>query len=233
MNHDDILTQIKKNVILGRVDKDDEGFDGDLEGEPGVTELVEAATEQGIPVTRILAEALSPAMEVVGAQYESGEYLIPDMLASAECVSAAMDLLAPHLLKANVEQKGRVVMATVEGDLHDIGKNIVITLLKGAGYNVRDLGTSVTAEQIVKEVASGDAQFVGLSALLTSTMTKMKSVVEALHAAGLRDKVKVLVGGAPVSAHFAEQIGADAYCRDAFDAIDRLDRMRTQAAAAP
>ncbi|MDY7107370.1 MAG: corrinoid protein [Planctomycetota bacterium] len=232
MNTDDILSEIKKNVILGRVDQEDEGFDGDLEGQPGVTELVETALEEDVPVTRILAEALSPAMETVGAEYESGEYLIPDMLASAECVSAAMDILAPHLLKANVEHKGRVIIATVEGDLHDIGKNIVITLLKGAGYDVRDLGTSVPAERIVDEVNSSDVQFVGLSALLTSTMTKMKAVVEALDAAGLRDKVKILVGGAPVSEQFAEQIGADAYCRDAFDAIDRLDKMREQATPA-
>jgi len=228
MNNEEFLTEINKNVILGRVDKDDEGFDGDLEGQPGVTELVETAVEQGVPVDRILSEAISPAMETVGGKYESGEYLIPDMLASAECVSAAMDTLAPHLLKANVEPRGRAIIATVEGDLHDIGKNIVITLLRGAGYEVRDLGTSVSAQRVVDEVKSSEAQFVGLSALLTSTMTQMRTVIDALDEAGLRDKVKVLVGGAPITQAFAEEIGADAYCRDAFDAIDRLAELRPE-----
>jgi 5-methyltetrahydrofolate--homocysteine methyltransferase len=229
MDTDQLLAQIKKNTILGRVDEQDEGFDGDMEGQPGVTELIETALEQDVPVSRILAEALTPAMEEVGAKYESSEYLIPDMLASAECVSSAMDILKPHLLAANVEQKGKVIIASVEGDRHDIGKNIVTTLLKGAGYDVQDLGTSVSAQRIVDEVKSSGAEFVGLSALLTSTMTKMSSVVEALDAAGLRNKVRIIVGGAPVTAGFAEKIGADAYCRDAFEAVDCLASLKVKA----
>jgi 5-methyltetrahydrofolate--homocysteine methyltransferase len=228
MDHDRLLAEIKTNTILGRVDEQDEGFDGDMEGRPGVTELILMALKQKVPVTRILAEALSPAMEEVGAKYEATEYLIPDMLASAECVSAAMDILKPHLLATNVDQKGRVIIASVEGDRHDIGKNIVSTLLKGAGYDVRDLGTSVPAQRIVEEVEKNGADFVGLSALLTSTMTKMRSVIEALEATGLREKVRVIVGGAPVTASFAEQIGADAYCRDAFEAVDRLETLRSE-----
>jgi 5-methyltetrahydrofolate--homocysteine methyltransferase len=227
MGDDQILADLRKNVVLGRVDEEDEGFDGGMEGEPGVTELVRAAVEEGVPVKRILTEALWPAMEEVGAKYDTKEYLVPDMLASAECVSCAMDILAPQLVGSNAGRKGRVIIATVEGDLHDIGKSIVATLLKGAGYEVRDLGTSVPAQRIVDEVKEHGADFVGLSALLTSTMTKMRSVVEALEAAGLRDGVKVVVGGAPVSESFANEIGADAYCRDAFEAIDRFEQMRS------
>jgi 5-methyltetrahydrofolate--homocysteine methyltransferase len=225
----EILSGIKRNVILGRVDESDEGYEGDMEGEPGVTELVARAIEQSVPVQRILSESLSPAMEAVGAKYEAQEYLIPDMLASAECVSSAMDILEPYLVGSDVERKGRVVLATVEGDLHDIGKNIVGTLLKGGGYEVCDLGTSVAAARIVDEVREHGTDVVGLSALLTSTMTQMRSVLEALEAAGLRDRVKVIVGGAPLSEKFAVSIGADAYCRDAFEAIDWLDAMRQEA----
>ncbi|MBN1442194.1 MAG: cobalamin-dependent protein, partial [Planctomycetes bacterium] len=191
----EILADIRRSVVLGRIDESDEGFDGGLEGEPGVVELVETALEAEVPVGEILAEGLSPAMEEVGSRFESKEFLIPDMLASAECVSAAMDILEPHLVSSGVERKGKVVIATVEGDLHDIGKNIVATLLKGAGYEVRDLGTSVPATAIVEEVRSQDADVLGLSALLTSTMTKMKLVLDELVASGLRGKVKVIVGG--------------------------------------
>lgn len=229
MDEKKLLADIRKNTILGRVDEMDEGFDGGMEGEPGVTELVETALEQKIPVTRILSEALSPAMEEVGAKYESKEYLIPDMLAGAECVSAAMDVLKPYLLESDVEQKGVVIMATVEGDRHDIGKNIVSTLLKGAGYDVQDLGTSVPADRIVQEIKETGARFIGLSALLTSTMTKMPVVINAIKDAGLRDKVRIIVGGAPVSKEFADQIGADAYCRDAFEAVEQLEKARTAA----
>lgn len=229
MKDNEVLEKIRKNTILGRIDESDDGFEGDMEGQPGVTELVQAAVESGIPVSRIIAEGLSPAMEEVGAKYEKKEYLIPDMLAGAECVSAAMDILKPHLEGSGVERKGLVIIATVEGDRHDIGKNIVATLLKGAGYDVRDLGTSVPANRIIEEIKSTGARFVGLSALLTSTMTKMPDVINALEAVGLRANVSVIVGGAPVTQEFAEKIGADAYCRDAFEAVDKLESLRSVA----
>lgn len=229
MKNNEVLEKIKKNTILGRIDESDDGFDGDMEGQPGVTELVQTAVETGVPVSQIIAEGLSPAMEEVGAKYERKEYLIPDMLAGAECVSVAMDILKPHLEGSDVERKGLVIIATVEGDRHDIGKNIVATLLKGAGYDVRDLGTSVPADRIIEEIKSTGARFVGLSALLTSTMTKMPDVIDALEAAGLRDNVSVIVGGAPVTQEFAEKIGADAYCRDAFEAVEKLESLRSVA----
>ena len=228
MNVDELLIEIRTNVILGRVDESDEGYDGDRIGQPGVSELVNEALANGVPVKRVLSEALSDAMEVVGKKYETKEYLIPDMLASAECVGTAMDILEPQLVDAGVDSKGRCVIATVEGDLHDIGKNIVATLIKGAGYEIIDLGTSVPADRIVEVVRDKQAQFLGLSALLSTTMTKMPVVMEQLQAAGVRGDVSVLVGGAPVSASFAEQIGADAYCRDAFEAVDTLERMQRE-----
>ena len=228
MNADELLIEIRTNVILGRVDESDEGYDGDRIGQPGVSELVNEALDNGVPVKRVLSEALSDAMEVVGKKYETKEYLIPDMLASAECVGTAMDILEPQLVDAGVDSKGRCVVATVEGDLHDIGKNIVATLIKGAGYEIIDLGTSVPADRIVEVVRDKQAQFLGLSALLSTTMTKMPVVMEQLQAAGVRGDVSVLVGGAPVSASFAEQIGADAYCRDAFEAVDTLERLQKE-----
>jgi len=228
MNVDELLIEIRTNVILGRVDESDEGYDGDRIGQPGVSELVNEALANGVPVKRVLSEALSDAMEVVGKKYETKEYLIPDMLASAECVGTAMDILEPQLVDAGVDSKGRFVVATVEGDLHDIGKNIVATLIKGAGYEIIDLGTSVPADRIVEVVRDKQAQFLGLSALLSTTMTKMPVVMEQLQAAGVRGDVSVLVGGAPVSASFAEQIGADAYCRDAFEAVDTLERLQRE-----
>ena len=168
-------------------------------------------------------------MTAIGfTEYEAKVYLVPDMLASAECVGAAMDILEPHLVGAGVQTKGRCVIATVEGDLHDIGKNIVATMIKGAGYEVIDLGTSVPPDRIVAAVRDRQAEFLGLSALLTTTMTKMQTVVEQLEAAGVRDEVAVLIGGAPLSARFAEKIGADAYCRDAFEAVDMLERLRRE-----
>jgi 5-methyltetrahydrofolate--homocysteine methyltransferase len=225
MNQDELIAEIRRNVVLGRVDEDDEGFDGDMEGQPGVTELVEQALAAKIPPEKILDEGLSAAMTEVGEKYECNEYLIPDMLASAECVGKAMDVLEPLLVDANAEQKGMFVIATVEGDLHDIGKNIVATMLRGGGYQVKDLGTGVKANKIVETAKAAGAKFVGLSALLTTTMVHMKEVIEGLQSAGLRDQVKVLIGGAPTSDDFASDIGADAWCRDAFDAMDKLAKL--------
>jgi 5-methyltetrahydrofolate--homocysteine methyltransferase len=222
MNRDEFIKAIAFNVVQGRVEAEDEGFDDGLEGQPGVTELVNQALEDGVEPRDIVIEALTKSMEEVGEKFERDEYLIPDMLASAECVGVAMDILSPHLMKAGVKSKGKFVIATVAGDLHDIGKNIVAIMLKGAGYQIIDLGTDVSVERIIGAVKENEAPFVGLSALLTTTMRVMGEVVNKLDEEGLRDSVKVLIGGAPTSAAFAQEIGADAYCKDAFDAIDIL-----------
>ncbi|UCD88016.1 MAG: corrinoid protein [Desulfobacterales bacterium] len=226
MNQDELTSKIAFNVIQGRVEAEDEGYDEGLEGQPGVTELVQQALEEELNPKAIVLEGLTAAMDVVGEKFERGEYLIPDMLASAECVGAAMDILTPHLVKAGVESKGKFVIATVVGDLHDIGKNIVSIMLKGGGYEVIDLGADVSIERIIEAVDEHQAPFLGLSALLTTTMRVMGDVVDKLKERGLRDRVKVLIGGAPTSIEFANQIGADAHCRDAFDALDALKAMR-------
>lgn len=229
MQEKESLDRIAFNVIQGRVEAEDEGFDGGLEGQAAVTELVEEALTQGINPKSIVIDGLTKAMEVVGEKFEEEEYLIPDMLASAECVGAAMDMLSPHLVQAGVESKGKFVIATVAGDLHDIGKNIVAIMLKGAGYEVIDLGTDVPADRIAETVREHQAPFLGLSALLTTTMRVMGEVVGRLEEEGLRDKVKVLIGGAPTSQDFADEIGADVYCKDAFQAIDALKAMTSSA----
>ena len=225
MNQDELTSKIAFNVVQGRVEAEDEGYDEGLEGQPAVTDLVQKALEEGVNPKAIVLEGLTAAMDAVGEKFEKGVYLIPDMLASAECVGAAMDILTPHLVKAGVESKGKFVIATVAGDLHDIGKNIVSIMLKGGGYEVIDLGADVPIERIVEAVEEHGAPFLGLSALLTTTMRVMGEVVDKLKERGLREQVKVLIGGAPTSVEFANQIGADAHCRDAFDALDALKTM--------
>ena len=227
MNKQELLEKIAFNVVQGRLEAADEGFDPGLQGQPGVSELIQEALEQGLEPKEILMGPLTTSMEVVGEKFERNEYLIPDMLASAECVGLAMDTLAPHLMKAGVKTKGKFVIATVAGDLHDIGKNIVAIMLKGAGYEVIDLGTDVATDRIVAAVKEQQAPFLGLSALLTTTMRVMGEVVQKLKEEGLREQVKILIGGAPTSAEFAQQIEADAYCKDAFQAIDVLKTFKS------
>jgi 5-methyltetrahydrofolate--homocysteine methyltransferase len=220
MDNQKLIEKIALNIVQGRVEAEDEGFDEGLEGQPAVTELVNEALKSGIDPKAIVIDGLTHAMEIVGKKFEREEYLIPDMLASAECVGVAMDIMSPHLLKAGIESKGKFVIATVAGDLHDIGKNIVSIMIKGAGYEVVDLGADVPTTAIVQAVKENQAPYLGLSALLTTTMRVMQEVIEKLKEEGLRDNVKVLIGGAPTSKAFADQIGADAHCRDAFEAIE-------------
>jgi len=224
--YEDIIALLKENVIQGRGISDDEGIDEDMMGKPGVVELTQLALESNIAPELIIKQGLTEGMQVVGDKFATKEYFIPDMLASAEAVSKAMDILRPHLERAGVASKGKFVIATVKGDLHDIGKNIVAILLRGAGYEVKDLGTDVPTEKIVKAVRKYEPDFLGLSALLTTTMVAMGQVIEALKESNLRDKVKVLVGGAAVSQEFAQEIGADAYCMDGFHALEVLEKFR-------
>jgi len=219
---EDIITLLKENVIQGRKTQDDEGIDEELTG-PGVVELTQSALDNGISPDVIIKQGLTAGMQVVGEKFSTKEYFIPDMLASAEAVGAAMDILKPLLEASNVETKGKFAIVTVKGDIHDIGKNIVAILLKGAGYEVNDLGTDVPTEKIVEIVREYKPDYLGLSALLTTTMVAMGEVIEALKENGLRDKVKVLIGGAAVSNEYAKEIGADAYCVDGFEAIKVLN----------
>ncbi len=220
---EDILSLLKENVIQGRKTGEDVGIDESLSGTPGVVDLVDSALKNNISPELIIKEALTSGMEVVGEKYSTREYFIPDMLASADAVGAAMDILKPLLEESNVETKGKFVIATVKGDIHDIGKNIVAILLKGAGYEVNDIGIDVPEEKIISVVRDEQPDYLGLSALLTTTMTGMDVVIKALKENGLRDKVKVLIGGAAVSDEYAGEIGADAFCADAFQAIKALE----------
>ena len=216
---EDILRRIRENVIQGRVTQDDEGLEEGMVGQPGVKELIEEALARGIEAPEIINNGLTAGMKIVGQKFETKEYFIPDMLASAEAVGVAMGMLEPHLARSGIKPKGKVVVATVRGDLHDIGKNIVSILLRGAGYAVKDLGNDIDAQTIVKAVRDEKPQFLGLSALLISTMARMTETIQALTESGLRDQVKVIVGGAPVSEEFAKSIGADGYGADGFDAV--------------
>lgn len=216
---EDILALIKENVVQGRVTQDDEGLEEGMVGQPGTTELTEKAIALGIDAKDIINKGLTAGMDIVGKKYEAKEYYIPDMLAAAEAVGAAMELLEPHLAKSDIEPKGKVIVTTVKGDLHDIGKNIVAILLRGAGYSVKDLGNDIAPETIVAALREEKPQFLGMSALLTSTMPHMGDTIQAITESGLRDSVKIIVGGAAVSKEFAESIGADGYGADGFDAV--------------
>lgn len=225
---EDIVNLIKENVIQGRVTIDDEGLTEGMVGQPGVSELVEEALASGVSVSDIINDGLTASMEIVGKKFENEEYYIPDMLAAAEAVGAAMEIMEPQFAKSGVKPKGKIIVATVKGDLHDIGKNIVSVLLRGAGYIVKDMGHDVETRDIVKAVKKEKPQFLGLSALLTSTMVSMEDTIKALTESGLRDKVKIIIGGAPVSEEYAQNIGADGYGADGFHAVAVVEALNAE-----
>ena len=185
-----------------------------------VKALVQQALDEGIPAQRILNEGLLSGMAIIGEKFKNNEVFVPEVLVAARAMNAGVELLKPHLLADGVKAKGRVCIGTVQGDLHDIGKNLVKMMLESKGLEVIDLGTDVSAETFVKTAAEQDCQIICCSALLTTTMGVMSEVVKAAEAAGIRDKVKIMVGGAPVTQSFCQQIGADAYTTDAASASD-------------
>ena len=190
-----------------------------IEGEAAEVEAgVQAALDAGINPNTILNEGLIAAMDEVGRRFEEGEYFVPEMLIAARAMQTGLRLLKPHLVSGETVSAGKVAIGTVKGDLHDIGKNLVAMMLEGAGFEVTDLGVDVSADSFVKAVQSG-VQVIGMSALLTTTMSNMAVTVEALKSAGLRDKVKIMIGGAPVTQDYANQIGADAFAPDASSAV--------------
>ena len=184
-----------------------------------VGELTRRALEAGLPVERIIQEGFIPAMAVVGDDFGAGRIYIPEMLIAARAMQAGMEVLKPLLVGGKVQNLAKVVIGTVQGDLHDIGKNLVGMMLEGGGAEVIDLGIDVPPLKFVSAVAEHKAQIVALSALLTTTMPGIGQTIKALQEAGLRDSVKVLVGGAPVTEAFARQIGADGYGADAASAV--------------
>jgi 5-methyltetrahydrofolate--homocysteine methyltransferase len=182
-------------------------------------ELTRRALETSVAPQVLIDEAMIPAMDEVGRRFEEEEYFVPELLLSARAMKSALELISPLLSETGASSKGCIVMGTVKGDLHDIGKNLVSAMLEGAGFDVVDLGSDVSPEKFVAAVEENGANLVGLSALLTATMPSMKSTIEALEAAGLRDRVKILVGGAPLSTEHAGEIRADAYADNAAAAV--------------
>ena len=184
--------------------------------------LVTEELAAGVNPKDILNEGLIAGMGIVGTKFKNNEIFVPEVLIAARAMNAALAILKPALADSGVEPIGTAVICTVKGDLHDIGKNLVKMMIEGTGINVVDLGVDCTAEKVVEAVKENDADIVCLSALLTTTMMYQKDIIDALKAAGLRDKVKVMIGGAPVTQAFADEIGADAYTPDAASAAEKV-----------
>ena len=187
---------------------------------PKVEELVQAALDDKTPVREILHEGLIKGMSVVGEKFKNNEFYVPEVLIAARAMKAGMALIRPRLIEEKVEPLGKASIGTVRGDLHDIGKNLVSMMLEGAGFEVIDLGVDVSPEKFLESVTEQGAQVICMSALLTTTMPSMKTTVDAVKEAGITDKVKTMIGGAPVTQAYADQIGADGYAPDAASAAD-------------
>jgi 5-methyltetrahydrofolate--homocysteine methyltransferase len=196
-----------------------------IEGQKNVVvPKVEQALKEGLAPDQILREGLIDAMAEVGRLFEDGEYFVPEMLIAARAMSAALDILKPLLVASGVKPVGKVAIGTVKGDLHDIGKSLVAMMLEGAGFEIMDMGVDVTPEKFLEAIKNG-AQIVAMSALLTTTMPNMKTTIEAIKTAGLRDRVVVLIGGAPVTQAYADEIGADGYAPDASAAVRKAKEL--------
>ena len=189
---------------------------GDIEK---TAELTQAALDAGVKAKEVLDKCLVPGLEEVGRRFQRGEYYFPELLVAGEAMKSAMTILKPKLGTKDGATIGRFVIGTVKSDIHDIGKNIVVMMLEGNGWDVTDLGVDVSSEQFVKAVKEGKVDVLGMSALLTTTITQLPQTIEMLKKEGLRNKVKVMVGGVSVTPEYAKQIGADAYGKDAVEAV--------------
>jgi len=205
------LKLIIENVVEGNVEK--------------VKELTNNAIADGVAVATILDDGLIAGMGAIGEQFERREAYVPELLLSARAMRAGMELLEPLLVSSGVEPKGKVVLGTVKGDVHNIGKDLVGIMLKGAGFDIIDLGVDVPPEKFTDVVREGGAGIVGMSGLLTTTLSFMKTTIEALDAAGLRSRVKVMIGGAVVTQDYADRIGADAYAANAAEAVNKAKEL--------
>ncbi len=180
---------------------------------------VQEALDAGVDPTELLNQGMIAAMTEVGRLFEQGDYFVPEMLVSARAMQAGLEPLKPMLMKTNFKPSGKVIIGTVKGDLHDIGKNLVAMMLEGSAFELVDLGVDVSPEKFVDAVKTSGAQVIAMSALLTTTMPNMKATIEALKQAGLRDQIKVIVGGAPITQEYADSIGADGFAPDASRAV--------------
>jgi len=204
------LETIFQNVTAGKISDVETG--------------VQAALDSGVPAEEILSNGLIAAMDEIGQRFEIGDLFVPEMMIAARAMQAGLNLLKPHLAEASFQSAGTVAMGTVKGDLHDIGKNLVAMMLEGAGFDVIDLGTDVDPAVFADAVRNG-ANVVGMSAMLTTTMPAMADVIEAIEDVNMRDQVKIIIGGAPVTSEFAESIGADGYATDASGAVKKVNEL--------
>jgi len=211
MTHEEILKGLYDNTLIGNA--------------PEVKDLTNKGVEDGLEPESMLYDALIPSLEEVGARFERGDYFVPEMLIAAKAMQGALDILRPLLVETGVQQVGTFVMGTVKGDVHDIGKNLVNIMLEGAGFTVIDLGVNVAPEKFVEQVEEHKPEIVGFSAFLTTTMPMFKANINALQKAGLRDKVIVMVGGAPVTQEYADAVGADGYAADASTAVRKAKEL--------
>jgi methylmalonyl-CoA mutase cobalamin-binding domain/chain len=221
MTHEEILQQLYDDTLVGKA--------------PEVREGVERGLEDGLEPERMLYDALIPSLEEVGARFERGDYFVPEMLIAARAMQGALDILRPLLAETGATTIGTFLMGTVKGDVHDIGKNLCNIMLEGAGFTVVDLGVNVAPEKFVEEVERVEPDIVGFSAFLTTTMPMFKANINALEKAGMRDRVIVMVGGAPVTQEYADAVGADGYSADASSAVKKakelIDLKRAQVPA--
>lgn len=195
-------------------------YDAVVRGDAKTTQAItQQALAEGIDPLKLVNECMIPAMDEVGRRFECNEYFVPELLISARAMKSALELVRPILTARGDQPMGRVAIGTVRGDLHDIGKNLVASLLEGGGFEVIDLGVNVAPEKFIATITEKQANIVAMSALLTTTMPAMKSTIEGLRQAGVRDKVKVLIGGAPITQQYADEIGADGYSESAVGAV--------------
>lgn len=207
----EILEQLAENLIKGKAQE--------------VNELTQKAVDAGLGPGEILNDGLVAGMSVIGARFKRNEVYVPEVLIAARAMKSGMAILKPLLAESGIKAKGTVCLGTVKGDLHDIGKNLVCMMLEGAGYEVVDLGVNVEAEKFVAAAQENNADVIGMSALLTTTMTMMKATIDAFQEAGARDSIKIVVGGAPLTQNFADEIGADGYAPDAASAVDVVEQL--------
>ena len=205
MTHEELLQSLYDETLVGNA--------------PAVKDGVNEGLETGLEAERMLYDALIPSLEEVGARFERGDYFVPEMLIAARAMQGALDILRPLLAETGAKPIGTFVMGTVKGDVHDIGKNLVNIMLEGAGFTVFDLGVNVAPEKFVEQIQEHEPDIVGFSAFLTTTMPMFKANINAIEKAGLRDKVIVMVGGAPVTKEYADAVGADGYAADASTAV--------------
>jgi 5-methyltetrahydrofolate--homocysteine methyltransferase len=201
---------------------------GDAKGSQAITQQ---ALAEGVDPLKLVNEYMVPAMDEVGRRFECSEYFVPELLISARAMKAALELIRPLLTARGTQPAGRVAIGTVKGDLHDIGKNLVASLLEGGGFEVIDLGVNVSPEKFIATVNEKKANIIAMSALLTTTMPAMKTTIDALKQAGVREKVRVLIGGAPITQRYAEEIGADGYSESAVGAVALAKKAAAQAVA--